>query len=323
MFNIGILGCGKIAAKMAQAIGKTEGCQVAGVASRERSRAKKFAAAYCPDAKVYTGYEKLAAAKDLDLIYIATPNSYHYEHAILCIKEYKNVLIEKPFAMNADEAKSIFGEAKNRNLFVCEAMWTSFMPLHLKMLEWIKEGKIGQVKFITGDLGYDLTEVARLNDPVLGGGAYLDLGVYPTNLAISVIGTDIRATHVYAKRLSTGCDKDTFYNLESGDGSIIADFFVTMSADTAKDGSIVGEEGKIKIGNINTYRKITLLDKNDQVIEEIEADKSTDDSYIYEIEGCKKAIEAGLIQCPEMSWDKTFKLCQINDSVRASINQFM
>ena len=323
MFNIGILGCGKIAAKMAQAISKTEGCQVAGVAARQRSRAKKFAESFCPDAKVYSGYEKLAAAKDIDLIYIATPNSYHYEHAILCIKEYKNVLIEKPLAMNEGEARSIFCEAKNRNLFVCEAMWSSFMPLHLKMLEWIREGRIGQVKYITGDLGYDLTEVPRLNDPVLGGGAYLDLGVYPSNLAISIIGTDIKATHVYSKRLSTGCDKETFYILESGDGSIIADFFVTMGADTTKDGSVIGEEGKIKITNINNYRKIALLTKDDQVIEEIEAEKSIDDSYIYEIEACRDAVTKGLIQCPEMNWDKSLKLAVINDAVRASIGQYM
>ena len=136
----------------------------------------------------------------------------------------------------------------------------------------------------------------------------------------SDLGNDIRVGHAYSKRLSTGCDKETFYNLESGDGSVIGSFFVTMGADTAKDGAVIGEEGKIKITNINNYRKITLLTKDDQVVEEKEAELSIDDSYIYEIEACRDAIRNGLIQCTEMPWDKTYKLAQLNDNIRNSMN---
>ena len=180
MFNIGIIGCGTMSARMADAIKGDPDMRIAGVASRDRNKGKKFAKAHCEDAKVYTGYEKLAAAKDIDLIYIATPNTCHYENAITCIKEHKNVLIEKPFAMSKAEADSIFTEAKNRGIFVCEGMWPNFMPLHKKIKEWIDGGRIGSVSYINANLGYDLSEVKRLYDPVLGGGAYLDLGVYTT-----------------------------------------------------------------------------------------------------------------------------------------------
>ncbi|MCR5329031.1 MAG: Gfo/Idh/MocA family oxidoreductase [Saccharofermentans sp.] len=317
MLRVGILGCGNIAAKVADSLKGSRSVVVAGVAARERNKAKKFASAHCPDAKVFTGYEKLAAADDIDLIYIATPNTYHYEHAILCIKEYKNVLIEKPFAMSKAEADSIFFEAKNRGVFVAEAMWTSYLPLHKKILEWINEGRIGSVKYVTANLGYDIENVPRLNSTVLGGGSYLDLGVYTTNFALSFMGDDIRVSRVFARQLSSGIDKDTSYSIESEDGSILGNFYVTMCANTDKDGVITGEEGKIRVTNINNYRKIALYTTDDELIEEVEANEDYLHGYVYEFEACGEAISKGLIQAPDMPWSRTVKIAQINDTVRS------
>ncbi|MBO4426800.1 MAG: Gfo/Idh/MocA family oxidoreductase [Clostridiales bacterium] len=317
MFNVGIIGCGTMSARMADALKGNPDICIAGVASRDRNKGKKFAKAHCPDAKVYTGYEKLAAAKDIDLIYIATPNTCHYENAITCIKEHKNVLIEKPFAMSNAETDSIFTEAKNRGIFVCEGMWPNFMPLHKKIGEWIADGKIGAVKYISANLGYDLTEVKRLYDPVLGGGAYLDLGVYTTNLALSFMGDNLNVTRVFARRLSTGCDRDTTYILETEGGEAMANLYVTMDANTDKNGAVVGEKGKIVITNINNYRRIELLDGNDELIEAADAEGEFYAGLVYEMEACKKAIEKGRIQCPEMPWQRTSKIAQINDTVRS------
>ena len=317
MLRVGILGCGNIAAKVAESLKGSKSVVIAGVASRERNKAKKFAAAHCPDAKVFTGYEKLAAADDIDLIYITTPNTYHYEHAILCIKEYKNVLIEKPFAMSKAEADSIFFEAKNRGVFVAEAMWTSYLPLHKKLLEWIGEGRIGAVKYVSANLGYDIENVPRLNSTVLGGGSYLDLGVYTTNFALSFMGDDIRVSRVFARQLSSGIDKDTSYCLESEDGSILGNFYVTMCANTDKDGVIVGEEGKIRVSDINNYRKIALYTTEDELIEEVEAGEDYLAGYVYEFEACGKAISKGLIQAPDMPWSRTIRIAQINDTIRS------
>ena len=317
MLRVGILGCGNIAAKVADSLKGSRSVVVAGVAARERNKAKKFASAHCPDAKVFTGYEKLAAADDIDLIYITTPNTYHYEHAILCIKEYKNVLIEKPFAMSKAEADSIFFEAKNRGVFVAEAMWTSYLPLHKKILEWINEGRIGSVKYVTANLGYDIENVPRLNSTVLGGGSYLDLGVYTTNFALSFMGDDIRVSRVFARQLSSGIDKDTSYSLESEDGSILGNFYVTMCANTDKDGVITGEDGKIRVTNINNYRKIALYTTDDELIEEVEANEDYLHGYVYEFEACGEAISKGLIQAPDMPWSRTVKIAQINDTVRS------
>ena len=317
MLRVGILGCGTIAAKIADSLKGNKKVVIAGVASRERNKAKKFAVAHCPDAKVFTGYEKLAASDEIDLVYIATPNTYHYEHAIMCIKEYKNILVEKPFAMSKAEADSIFFEAKNRGVFVAEAMWTSYQPLHLKALEWIEKGRIGAVKYVSANLGYDIASVPRLNSPVLGGGSYLDLGVYTTNFALSFMGNDIKVSRVFARKVSSGIDRDTSYCLESEDGSILGNFYVTMCADTDKDGVVVGERGKIKFNNINNYRKIAIYSNDDTLLEEVDGDKDFLRGYVYEFESCANAISKGLIQAPEMPWSRTIRIAQINDTIRS------
>ena len=317
MLRVGILGCGTIAAKICESLKGNRKVRIEGVASRERAKAKKFAAANCPDAKVFTGYENLVKSPDIDLVYIATPNTYHYEHAILCIKEYKNVLIEKPFAMSKAEADSIFFEAKNRGVFVAEAMWTSYMPLHAKALEWIGKGRIGQVKYVTANLGYDIENVPRLNSTVLGGGSYMDLGVYTTNFALSFMGNDIKVSRVFARRDSSGIDRDTTYSLETDDGAVLGNFYVTMCANTDKDGMIIGERGKIRLTNINNYRKITLYSTDDVLLDEIEEEKAYIKGYVYEFESCANAISKGLIQAPEMPWSRTIRICQINDTIRS------
>ena len=317
MLRIGMLGCGNMAAKMADALKGHKEIEIAGVAARERAKAKAFAAKHCPDAKVYTTYAKLAAADDIDLIYIATPNTYHYEHAIMCIKEYKNVLVEKPFTMSRAEADSIFFEAKNRNLFVAEAMWTSFMPLHQQMLEWVKEGRIGQIKYISANLGYDITDVPRLNDPVLGGGAYWDLGCYTTNLALSLMGDDIKVSRVFARKYSTGIDKDTSYCLETDDGGTLAILYVTMTANTDKSADIIGETGRIHVTDINNYRMIELFDEKGELVETCEAEGPLFEGYAYEVLSCANAISKGLVQAPEMPWSKTSHIATISDTIRS------
>ena len=317
MLRVGILGCGTIAAKVADSLKGNKKVVIAGVASRERNKAKKFAAAHCPEAKVFTGYEKLAASDEIDLIYITTPNTYHYEHAIMCIKEYKNILVEKPFAMSKAEADSIFFEAKNRGVFVAEAMWTSYTPLHKKALELIAQGKIGAVKYVSANLGYDIENVPRLNSQVLGGGSYLDLGVYTTNFALSFMGNDIKVSRVFARQISSGIDKDTSYCLETEDGSILGNFYVTMCADTDKDGVVIGENGKIKFSNINNYRKIALYSPDDQIIEEYVDPDDYLHGYVHEFEACADAVRKGLIQAPDMPWSRTAKIAQLNDTIRS------
>lgn len=317
MYNIGIIGCGHIAGVMAESIKACPDHRVAAVASRSSARAKKFVAAHCPDAISCGSYDKLTRMDDLDLVYIATPNTYHYECAIKCIKAYKNVLIEKPFAMNIDETRSIFAEAKNRNLFVAEAMWTSFMPLHKTMLKWIEDGRIGEVKYITSNLGYSIEDRPRLTDPMLGGGSYLDLGVYPVNLAVSILGDNIMPVSVYAHKFSNGIERDVHFILERPEDGATAAAYVTMSALTDRDGSVVGDKGYIKIRNINNYEAIELYDDKGELVEKKEREGL--DGYALEIISCCDAISRGFIQAPDMPWSKTHTISEIGDRIRGML----
>lgn len=317
MFKIGIIGCGTMAAKMIESIRELDGIEIVAVASRERSRAVKFCKANCPDAKPLGSYEQMARQKDIDMVYIATPNTFHYENAIMCIKNYMNVLVEKPFVMSREEADSIFTEAKNRGVFVCEAMWTSFMPLHKKMMKWIKDGKIGAVRYVQSNLGYSIEDSKRVTDPALGGGAHLDLGVYPVNLAVSILGENIEPVSVYAHRYSTGVEKDISCVLEVPHDGALAVSFVTISSLTDRSGSVIGENGYIKITNINDYERIELYNNKGEMVES--AVREGLNSYAVEMQACIKAIRDGLIQCPEMPWHKTAAIATLNDKIRRMI----
>lgn len=317
MFRMGIIGCGRQAATMIESIKGLDDIEVAAVASRDRSRAVKFCKANCPDAKPLGSYEQMTRQKDLDLVYIATPNTFHYENAIMCIKNHLNVLVEKPFVMSREEADSIFSEAKNRGVFVCEAMWTSFMPLHKKMMKWIKDGKIGAVRYVQSNLGYNIENFQRVTDPTLGGGAHLDLGVYPINLAVSIYGENLEPVSVYAHKYSTGVEKDVSCVLEIPNDGALAVSFVTVASLTDRGGSVIGEAGYIKIFNINDYEKIELYNNKGELVES--AEREGLNSYAVEIQSCINAIRNGFIQCPEMPWHKTATIATLNDKIRRMI----
>ena len=318
MYRIGILGLGQIASVMAASISKLPDHQITAVASRSLPRAEEFAKKNCRRAKAFGSYEELAK-EDLDLIYIATPNSCHMDNAIMCIRERKNVLVEKPFAMNLEQTEAVFREAANYGVLVCEAMWTSFMPLHKTMLEWIEEGRIGKVRYISSNLGYEISTHERLVSPDLGGGAYLDLGVYPTNLAVSIMGEKLIPTSCYARKISTGVEKDIFYTLENEDRSTIASAYVTMCAATDRGGDIIGDKGRIRIENINNYERIALFDLNGDVVDFAERGEKELTGYALEVKACTDAIRNGRRQTAEHPWSKTSAIMTIGDELKRMI----
>ncbi len=315
MYKIGIIGCGQIASVMCESIKKLPGHKVAAVASRSLVKAEAFAKNYCKGAKAFGSYEELVN-EDLDLIYIATPNNCHHDNAVLCIRAGKNVLIEKPFAMDLEETEDIFREATNHGVLVCEAMWTSFMPIHYTILEWIGSGKIGNVKYISSNLGYEISTRERLINPELGGGAYLDLGVYPTNLAVSIIGEKLIPTSCYARKINTGVEKDIFYTLENEDHTTVATAYVTMCAETDKGADIVGDKGRIRIENVNNYESATLFNNKHEVMEVALRGEDELSGYALEVKACTDAIKAGRRQTSQMPWSKTSAIVTIGDKLR-------
>lgn len=185
----GIIGLGKIANKFATDIAAIENAVLVAVASRSQENADKFAAKFNSKRK-YTSYEELAKDTAVDAVYIATPHSFHKEHAILCLQNKKAVLCEKPFAMNLQEVAEMIAVAKENNVLLMEALWTCFLPHFSYVLELVKSEKFGKLKSLDADFGCKPTYDAesRLFKKEIGGGSLLDIGIYPIFAAVATLG---------------------------------------------------------------------------------------------------------------------------------------
>ena len=185
--KIGILGAGGIAVQMAKTVAGMKDVENYAVAARSFERAQAFAEKY-GFSKAYGSYEEMLADPQVDLVYIATPHSHHYLHAKMCLEAGKNVLCEKAFTVNADQARKLFTLAKEKNLLITEAIWTRYMPSRKMIDDIISSGVIGEVTAVTANLNYAISEVERIRKPELAGGALLDVGVYTINFASMVLG---------------------------------------------------------------------------------------------------------------------------------------
>ena len=213
----GILGTGFIAGLQTQDLIEN-GFTVQAVGSRNAESSGQFSEKFSiPTA--HESYEALVADPDVDVVYVATPHTYHHAHALLALNAGKHVLVEKPFTINAREAQEIFALAEAKGLVALEAMWSRFLPHMIRLREVIQDGTLGEVRKIIASHNQNLPRdpAHRLNDPALGGGALLDLGVYPVSFAIDVFGTpeNIRAS---ACMTATGVDRQTAAIFEYAEG---------------------------------------------------------------------------------------------------------
>ena len=194
----GILGTGLIAGAFAADLVHTDSGEIAAVGSRRQARADAFGDRYGVPRR-HASYEALVADPDVDVIYVATPHSFHHENALLALEAGKHVLVEKAFTMNAAQAVELVAVARERGLFLMEAMWTRFLPHVVEIRRLLAEGALGRVVTVMADHGqwFAFDPTSRLFAPELGGGALLDLGVYPVSFASMVLGepTRIEAHH--------------------------------------------------------------------------------------------------------------------------------
>lgn len=176
--NWGILGPGKIAHKFVQALQTIDEVKITAVGSRDKDRAEAFSRQYGIE-KSYGSYEELASDPDTDIIYVATPHPFHKECVELCLNSGKAVLCEKPFTLNARDTRELAELAREKKLFLMEAMWTRFFPVTKKVRQWLNEGAIGDLQVLRAEFGFggEHDPKGRLLNPELGGGALLDLGI--------------------------------------------------------------------------------------------------------------------------------------------------
>ena len=315
--NLAILGAGKIAATMAKTVQEMEDVSLYAVASRDAGRAAEFAENYGVE-KSFGSYEEMLKDDGIDLVYVATPHSHHFEHAKLCIDHGRAVLCEKAFTWNAAQAEELLAYAKEKKVLITEAMWVRYMPASVMLKDLLAEGRIGKVIGLTANLGYSLMHVERMVRLELAGGALLDLGVYTLNFATWILGDDYRDFTVAAVKHDTGVDKAEFVNLIYPDGTA-AGLFNTMEATTDRKGYIYGTEGHIVVDNINNFEAFHIYNNDYELVETIERPAQIS-GYEYEVLACKKALEEGWLECPEMPHEHTLRMMRLLDEIKARMD---
>lgn len=316
-FHVGIMGTGNIAGVMADTIKKMKNVKLYAVASREQVKADVFVGKYdCK--KAYGSYRELVTDKKVDLIYIATPHSEHYENAKLCLQHGKPVLCEKAFTANASQAQELIQLSQEKKVFLAEAIWTRYMPMLTTIREVLGSGVIGELKTLTANLGYVIDGVPRLQDPALAGGALLDVGVYPLNFAVMILGDNIKKIDGACTYTRTGVDEQNSFTLEYHDGkvAVLNSSIVSLSD---RKGVIYGTKGFAVIENINNFESIAVYDSSYKKVAFYKRPKQIS-GYEYEVEAAIKAINAGEIECPQMPHSETLKMMKLMDSLRAQWN---
>ena len=314
-FKIAVMGTGNIASQMAEAINGLDEIEAYAVASRNLEKALQFAQKW-NFTKYYGSYEEMVEDPNIQMIYIATPHAMHYENAKLCIEHGKNVLVEKAFTANAEQAEKLVDLARKKEVFLAEAIWTRYMP-GLEILKTIiADGRIGRIDSVEADFSVPISGVQRLHDPALAGGALLDLGIYTLTFASMFLGDEIVSTRSRCIKYATGVDATDHIELTYKDGRQ-AFLRTSMVSGSRNEGKINGTQGYIAVLNINSLEKIEIFDAHGQLQETVIPPQLVN-GYEYEVLACKEAIEAGRLECEEMPHAKTIRMMKQMDELRES-----
>ncbi len=311
--NFSILGAGNISKKMAKTISMMPDKAVPfAIASRDIKKAKRLADKY-GFLKAYDSYEKMLEDPEVDVVYVASPNSWHYEHVKLCLKHNKHVLCEKPFAINEKQAAELFETAKEKNLFVGEAMWTVFLPYNLELKKLISDGIIGDISFIQVSFGSDMTRTERLTSPDLAGGALLDLGVYAIAFMKTFFGKDIKSIKSSPVFLESGVDGKSCTVLTYSDGKMAA-LSSDMTAILGNKAVIYGNKGRIEVDNFWCAEKLAVYNNRGDMTEYVYSFEIN--GYAYEIVKLYEAINDGKLEYDQWTQEDTTSVLHICDQIR-------
>ena len=313
ILRVGIIGTGWIAEKAAITLNGLKECEAYAVGSRTREKAEAFAQQWSI-AKAYGSYDELIADPDVDLVYIGTPHSHHFDVTKAALLAGKPCLVEKAFMANARQTKEIIDLAHERRVFLAEAIWTRYQPAVGIIRDLLDSGRIGTPRLVTATLGYSMGEKPRIMRPDLCGGALLDLGVYAMNFARMFFPADIVNMESQCVKSLTGMDLTNAISLVLSDGMLCN---LQSSAACVGDniGVIAGTEGNLIIDNINNPQKITVNGPDRTYVETILVPQQIT-GYEYQFLSCRQALIDGLLEPREMPHEETLYIMQLMDSLR-------
>ena len=313
----GLIGLGVISRKFANGLAFVPDAEIYAVGSRSQDKADAFGAEFGAT-KCYGNYEALANDPDVDVVYIGTPHNYHLPNTLLCLDAGKHVLCEKPFAVNAGEAKVMIDRAREKNLFLMDAVWTRYFPVMVKLRELLAEKAIGDVMLVQADFGYRTGQInpeSRTYNPDLAGGALLDVGSYCVQFASMIYGkqpTDIVSQFTLG---STGVDELSVSVFKYSDYEM-ATITAAIRMGTPQEARILGTKGYIAIPDWWHPSELTVL----VLGQDAETLRFEIDDLGYQFEAIEvgKCIRAGLTESAVAPLDETLAIMQTMDRMRAS-----
>lgn len=310
----GILGTGGIASAFARDLNFAKNTEKLAVGSRTKESAEKFAMEH-GISRAYGSYEELVQDIDVDAIYVATPHPFHKDNVLACLRAGKAVLCEKPFTINSGELEEIIQFARDQKLFLMEAMWTRFLPPIIKVREWIDSGEIGEVLLVKADFGFRAPwePERRLLNPALGGGALLDVGIYPVTFASMIFGTNPERILSTAHIGETGVDEQ-FSIIMSYPSGKTATLNGAFRVGLTNEASIHGTKGYIRIPSFHSAKTATLY-RDGEEVETFKDDRKCA-GYTFEIEEVGRCLSQGLLESPAVPLDESLEIMKLMDEIR-------
>jgi predicted dehydrogenase len=313
-FRWGIISTGYIADLFARGLQVIPDADLVAVGSRSQATADQFGDRFNIPRR-YASYEQVANDPDVDAVYIGTPHPFHKDNTLMCLRAGKAVLCEKPFAINTGEAEAMVRLAREKKLFLMEAMWTRFFPLMVRVRQMLTDGVLGEVRMVQADFGFrtDFNPEHRLFALELGGGALLDVGIYPLSLASMVLGTPTRVVGL-AELGATGSDEQSAFILSYPEGQL-AVLSCAVRTDTPQEATIFGTEGRIRIHpQFWRPRAMTLTLKGKAEVLEVPHEGN---GYNYEAIEVANCVRTGKLESAVMPLDETLSLMRTLDEIRA------
>lgn len=311
--KLGILGAGNIAQSTAPTLVALQEVECYAVASRSLKKAEAFATKFGFQ-KAYGSYEDMLNDPAVELVYVATPHSHHYEHMMMCLERGKAVLCEKAFTMNAEQARKIQEYSQTHGIFAAEAIWPRYMPSRAIIDEVIASGIIGKVNTLTANLSYVIHQNQRIADPELAGGALLDIGVYGINFALMHFGTDIARVESSVMMTDTGVDGMETITIFYRDGRM-AVLTHSIYARSDRKGIIHGDRGYIVVENINNPQSVSVFDTEDRLLQKHMVPKQIS-GYEYEFLECAEALRSGKTESHSMPLADSVYMMEFMDALR-------
>jgi predicted dehydrogenase len=316
VINWGILGAGSIAGALVGGI-REAGGRVAAVGSRDAVRAETFAERFeIPDS--YGSYEELLADSEIDAVYVATTNELHHRNTLDAIAAGKAVLCEKPFALNSHQAEEMAAAARSAGVFVMEAMWMRFIPATVALLDMVERGDLGEIRAVAADFCFraDAGPTHRLVDPALGGGALLDLGVYPISLAMLVLGEPVTIS-AQASIGASGVDEQVTASL-AFPGGAVASIYASFLADSPTEAHVVGTEARAWVrSRFHNSEQLDVVSPGGSV--RSYAYPKNGSGYRFEVSEVQRCLIADETESPMRTLEDSLTVMRVLDAIRAQV----